>query len=95
MDTRDVKQVIQVREAKEADGGDVAPIPVTVRQLEAMVRISESLARMELASQVTDRHVTAAIQLFHASTLDAVRSGISQAANLSDEQVCNDVVLPE
>jgi DNA replicative helicase MCM subunit Mcm2 (Cdc46/Mcm family) len=41
-----------VRDAKEEGGGDVAPIPVTVRQLEALVRISESLARMELATQV-------------------------------------------
>jgi hypothetical protein len=48
----------QVRDAKEAGGGDVAPIPVTVRQLEALVRISESLPRMELATTVTDRHVS-------------------------------------
>lgn len=43
----------QVRDAKTEGGGDVAPIPVTVRQLEALVRISESLARMELATSVT------------------------------------------
>ena len=77
---------VQVREAKEEGGGDVAPIPVTVRQLEALVRISESLARMELATVVQEAHVLAAISLFHASTLDAVRSGASQAVNLSDEQ---------
>lgn len=76
----------QVREQKEGGDGDVSPIPVTVRQLEALVRISESLARMELATLVTDRHVQLAIQLFHASTLDAVRSGVAQATNLSDEQ---------
>lgn len=73
---------VQVRDAKEQGGGDVAPIPVTVRQLEALVRISESLARMELATTVTDRHVTHAIQLFHASTLDAVRSGMSQVRTI-------------
>lgn len=78
---------LQVREAKEEGGGDVAPIPVTVRQLEALVRISEALARMELATVVSEAHCLAAIQLFHASTLDAVRSGCSQAINLSDEQV--------
>jgi len=33
--------VVQVRDAKAEGGGDVAPIPVTVRQLEALVRISE------------------------------------------------------
>jgi hypothetical protein len=78
---------LQVRDAKEEGGGDVTPIPVTVRQLEALVRISESLARMELVTVVAERHVLAAIRLFHASTLDAVRSGMSQAVNLSDEQV--------
>lgn len=78
---------MQVRDAKEEGASDVAPIPVTVRQLEALVRISESLARMELATVVSEVHVLAAIHLFHASTLDAVRSGMSQAINLSDDQV--------
>jgi DNA replicative helicase MCM subunit Mcm2 (Cdc46/Mcm family) len=50
---------VQVRDAKEEGGGDVAPIPVTVRQLEALVRISESLARMELATQVCCNLVSA------------------------------------
>ena len=76
----------QVRDAKEEGASDVAPIPVTVRQLEALVRISESLARMELATVVGEAHVRAAVRLFHASTLDAVRSGMSQAVNLSDDQ---------
>lgn len=76
----------QVRDAKAEGGGDVAPIPVTVRQLEALVRISESLARMELNTAVGARHVQAAIDLFGASTLDAVRSGMAQSLVLSDDQ---------
>ena len=79
--------MVQVRDAKAEGGGDVAPIPVTVRQLEALVRISEALARMELSTLVGARHVQASIDLFGASTLDAVRSGMTQALVLSDEQV--------
>lgn len=80
---------MQVRDAKVEGGGDVAPIPVTVRQLEALVRISESLARMELNTAVGARHVQTAIDLFGASTLDAVRSGMAQSLVLSEEQVRN------
>lgn len=80
---------MQVRDAKVEGGGDVAPIPVTVRQLEALVRISESLARMELNTAVGARHVQTAIDLFGASTLDAVRSGMAQSLVLSEEQVCS------
>lgn len=46
-------------------------IPITVRQLEALARISESLARM-------DDHVHEAIKLFRVSTFDAANSGIAQ-----------------
>lgn len=90
-----VQHGVQVREAQSGDdGGDVAPIPVTVRQLEALVRISESLARMELSPAVGEAHVAAAIALFHASTLDAVRAGMSQAVNLSEEQVGSPETAP-
>jgi DNA replication licensing factor MCM5 len=53
-------------------------IPITVRQLEALVRISESLARMELSSECKDEHVHEAIRLFRVSTFDAANSGIAQ-----------------
>ena len=39
-------------------------IPITVRQLEAIVRISESLAKMELQPFVVDRHVEESLRLF-------------------------------
>lgn len=80
---------MQVRDAKAQGGGDVVPIPVTVRQLEALVRISESLARMELATVVQSHHVEQAIQLFASSTLDAVRSGLVDTQTFSEEQVCS------
>ncbi|XP_035216251.1 DNA replication licensing factor mcm5-A-like [Stegodyphus dumicola] len=50
-------------------------IPITVRQLEAIIRISESLAKMELQPFATDRHVDEAMRLFQVSTLDAAHSG--------------------
>lgn len=51
------------------------PIPITVRQLEALVRISEALARMELLAVVSTRHVEEAIRLFQVSTMNAVSQG--------------------
>lgn len=39
-------------------------IPLTVRQLEAVVRLSEALAKMELAPFATERHVDEALRLF-------------------------------
>ena len=57
------------------EGGDMPAVPITVRQLEAVVRISESLARMQLQISVQQAHVAQALDLFKASTMDAVRSG--------------------
>lgn len=45
--------------AKSITGGSDVPIPLTVRQLEAIVRISESLAKMTLSNTVSTCHVTA------------------------------------
>lgn len=46
-----------------------------VRQLEAIIRLAESLARMGLGSEATEDHVREAIRLFKHSTMDAVKSG--------------------
>jgi len=50
-------------------------IPITVRQLEAVIRISEALAKMELQPFATDRHVDESLRLFQVSTLDAAMNG--------------------
>lgn len=50
-------------------------IPITVRQLEAIIRLSESLAKMELSSTVNSKHVDEAIRLFQTSTMNAVAQG--------------------
>ncbi|GAA5999161.1 MCM DNA helicase complex subunit MCM5 [Rhodotorula paludigena] len=65
------KQVQQV----ERDNNERSSIPITVRQLEAIIRISESLAKVELKAEVLDTHVDEAIRLFKFSTMDAVRAG--------------------
>ncbi|KRZ17772.1 DNA replication licensing factor mcm5-A [Trichinella zimbabwensis] len=50
-------------------------IPITVRQLEALIRIAEALAKMELSPYATDRHVDEALRLFQVSTLAAASQG--------------------
>lgn len=67
-----------------AHGGP--PIPITVRQLEAIVRISESLARMELQPYAKEEHVEEAIRLFRTSTLDAAEAGVQTSMAPTGEQ---------
>lgn len=45
------------------------------RQLEAIIRISESLAKLTLSPVVRNHHVDEAIRLFKFSTMDAVSAG--------------------
>ncbi|KYR00513.1 MCM family protein [Tieghemostelium lacteum] len=47
-------------------------IPITVRQLEAIIRISEALAKMHLSPVATNQHAQEAIRLFNVSTFDAI-----------------------
>jgi DNA replication licensing factor MCM5 len=57
-----------------------------VRQLEAIIRISESLAKLSLSTIATEEHVDEAIRLFLASTMDAVTQGEGQGSKeLMDE----------
>lgn len=62
-------------------------VPITVRQLEALVRLSESLAKMQLRNDVSEEHVRESIRLFKASTMDAVRSGLVEGLSFTAEQV--------
>jgi DNA replication licensing factor MCM5 len=50
-------------------------IPITVRQLEAIVRLSESLAKMQMSPFAAEHHVDEALRLFKVSTLDAASHG--------------------
>ncbi|KAL7285743.1 hypothetical protein ACG7TL_000850 [Trametes sanguinea] len=65
------KQVKQVEE----DNDERSSIPITIRQLEAIIRISESLAKLTLSPVVQNHHVEEAIRLFKFSTMDAVSAG--------------------
>lgn len=65
---------------------DAPAVPITVRQLEAIVRISESLAKMQLQLNVTESHVREAIRLFNVSTVDAAHSGIVDSIVFTPEQ---------
>ncbi|KAG0653822.1 minichromosome maintenance protein 5 [Maudiozyma exigua] len=55
----------------ELNSTERSSIPITVRQLEAIIRITESLAKLELSPVAHERHVQEAIRLFQASTMDA------------------------
>jgi len=59
--------------AAGAGGEDSAQstIPITVRQLEALIRLSESLAKMRLDSEVRAEDVAEALRLFKVSTMAA------------------------
>jgi DNA replication licensing factor MCM5 len=65
------KEVQQV----ERDNDERSSIPITVRQLEAIIRISESLAKITLTPTVQPHHVEESIRLFKYSTMDAVSAG--------------------
>ena len=64
---------------KTAEGG-AAPVPITARQLESLVRLAEARARMALRSKVTKEDAQAAIRLIEESlrmvALDSVTGKI-------------------
>eukprot|EP00898_Chlorokybus_atmophyticus_P006175 jgi/Chlat1/6559/Chrsp45S05928 len=72
------------KKAHESRSGSA--IPITVRQLEAVVRISEALAKMQLLHVVDETHVTEAIRLFNVSTIDAANSGLVDNVFTSDAE---------
>ena len=71
--------VAQGRAAAQQNESDAPVVPITVRQLEAVVRIAESFARMQLQPVATEAHVRRALDLFTVSTMDAVKSGVMEA----------------
>ena len=75
----------EMRERAKRGGGAPA-VPITVRQLEAITRVSESLAKMCLQDKVSEEHVQESLRLFEVSTVDAARSGAAEMAVLTPEQ---------
>lgn len=71
---------------QEMEANTRSSIPITVRQLEAIVRITESLAKITLSPVATEQHVDEAIRLFITSTMEAVKQGGNQGSKeLNDE----------
>ncbi|CAM9349081.1 unnamed protein product [Ascophyllum nodosum] len=72
-------QYVSIREdvrRRTLDVGDEAQaVPITVRQLEALVRLSESLAKMRLSAEVSPQDVQEALRLFKVSTMAAASAG--------------------
>ncbi|KHN74216.1 DNA replication licensing factor mcm-5 [Toxocara canis] len=68
-------------------------IPITVRQLEAVVRMSEALAKMELQPFAGEKHVSEALRLFRVSTIEATAtgnlSGIEGFTSPADQEAFN------
>lgn len=50
-------------------------VPITVRQLEALVRVTEAVAKASLSREATVEHVKEALHLFKKSTLAAAQKG--------------------
>ncbi|KAM4056249.1 MCM2/3/5 family protein [Hirsutella rhossiliensis] len=73
--------------AAEMEANTRSSIPITVRQLEAIVRITESLAKLTLSPVATEEHVDEAIRLFLCSTMDAVNQGSNQGSRELNEEV--------
>ncbi len=69
----------------EVESNTRSSIPITVRQLEAIIRISESLAKLSLSPICTTDHVDEAIRLFLASTMDAVQGQNQGSKELNEE----------
>ncbi|KAH8860948.1 DNA replication licensing factor mcm5 [Schistosoma japonicum] len=77
----------------EQETGKRCSIPITVRQLEAVIRISESLAKMRLAAFATEQDVEEALRLFHVSTLEAAMSGSLEGAEGFTTQEEHELIL--
>lgn len=65
------------------EGGDQTVIPITVRQLEALVRISEAVAKASLSREANTTHVREALRMFNVSTMSAAASGLGVAEALT------------
>ncbi|KAI3316871.1 MCM2/3/5 family protein [Xylariaceae sp. AK1471] len=72
--------------ASEIEANTRSSIPITVRQLEAIVRITEALAKLTLSPVATEQHVDEAIRLFLCSTMDAVNQGSNMGSRELNEE---------
>lgn len=74
--------------------GSATPIiQITARQLESMVRITESQAKMRLDVLASRKDAEEAIRLFKSATVDAMNSGVLSAVDPSLSPVESDLIL--
>jgi len=64
----------RIRESLLNKPGESQVVPITVRQLEALIRMAEALAKMRLSAEATVADVEEALRLFKVSTLAASQS---------------------
>ena len=89
-----IRQTLVGAGRENGDDPDAPPpaIPITVRQLEAIVRMSEALAKMRLLNEVHDEQVREAIRIFQVSTLAASKSGmIGESMGFVDSQTLEEI----
>jgi len=73
-----VSHYVQIRnQIHQQQQGEQSTIPITVRQLEALVRLSESLAKMRTDPHVQPEDVQEALRLFKVSTLAAANTRVN------------------
>ncbi|KAH6582578.1 hypothetical protein BASA50_010686 [Batrachochytrium salamandrivorans] len=72
----EMRQRVRTMDADAASSKTKSAIPITIRQLEAIIRVAESLAKMALSPVATEMHVDEAIRLFNHSTMNAIQSGM-------------------
>ncbi|MCL7038746.1 hypothetical protein MKW94_024557 [Papaver nudicaule] len=104
-----VDSYVALRRGDTAPGGRVA-YRMTVRQLEALVRLSEAIARSYLELQVKERHVRVAVRLLKTSIISVESSEIdlsdfqdvvyddiggNRASDQGDGQPSNETAAPE
>merc|ERR1712151_1239656 len=80
---------------RQAMKQDKATIPITVRQLEAIIRISESLAKMELREDADISHVEEALRLFTVSSLDSANHDRGIGVDMLNEEQKQELLKAE
>lgn len=75
----------------EVEMNEKSSIPITIRQLEAIIRITESLAKLRLSPVASEEHVEEAIRLFTASTMDAVDQGVSSGGLITTGEMSKEI----
>ncbi|GBE60362.1 DNA replication licensing factor [Babesia ovata] len=75
------------REYREDKRSATKKIPITLRQLESLVRIAESFARMELSPISTEKHIHMAIELFMVATGETMKQSLAMESMSQHEQL--------